>query len=77
MNITAFISATLKEEIKAIRAGDDELVKQLNELKQNMYVSYLAKGIVKMTEHAKNKVESVYFREFLTYYAQNMKQICG
>lgn len=76
-SITAFITATLKEEIKAIQANDDELILQLNKLKQQMYVSYLAKGIFNMTEHAKGKVEDQFFQEFLTYYAQNMKQICG
>lgn len=75
-SITAFITATLKEQIKAIKKEDDELVSQLNDLKQQIYVRYLAKGIYEMTKQAKGKAIDLFFQQFLTYYAQNMKQIC-
>lgn len=76
-SITAFITATLKEQVKAMQVGDNELVEQLGDLKQQIYVRYLAKGIHEMTKQANGKTVDLFFQHFLTYYAGNMKQICA
>lgn len=74
-SMTAFITAALKEEIKAVQSEDLELVEQVKMAQLNVYNLYLAKGAEKMLIQSEGKLADPFFKEFLPFYVETMKNI--
>lgn len=76
-SMTAFITAALKEEVKAIEVGDTELQEQLQEVQQRVYTSYLRKGIQTMRQTCDEEAFEPFFRSFIPFFAESMEDIAG
>lgn len=76
-SMTAFITAALKEEIKAIQARDTKLKEQLQEVQHRVYTSYIKKGIIQMLEDCDDRLSDPFFQAFMPFFAQRMKDIAG
>ncbi|WP_217585776.1 molecular chaperone TorD family protein [Lentibacillus saliphilus] len=76
-SVTAFLTAAVKEEIKALEANDETLAEKLLTMQHNVYDTYMKQGIEKMLAHGETKWADPFFKEFLPFYGENMKDIHG
>lgn len=71
-SLTAFITATLAEEIKALQQSEVELIQQLQEIKEDIYKKYLKPAIERMWAENKHKVSDPFFEKFIPYFVSNI-----
>ncbi|HLR69721.1 MAG TPA: molecular chaperone TorD family protein [Virgibacillus sp.] len=74
-SLTAFITAAAKKEIEATKEGNTELVKQMNELQQEIYESYLRIAINELWSRYKNHIQDSFFKEFVPFYLNAMEDL--
>jgi len=71
-SLTAFITATITEEIKAQHENEEELVEDLQTIKEEVYEKYLKPGIDQMWESNKHKISDPFFEAFIPYFLSNI-----
>ncbi|MYL58995.1 hypothetical protein GLW20_15920 [Virgibacillus halodenitrificans] len=74
-SLTAFFTAALNEQVKAIQQQDKETRSKLNELLIEVYRSYMKASLEKMLQHSTNKLSDPFFQAFIPYYVNNMQAL--
>ncbi|MEI3612235.1 molecular chaperone TorD family protein [Pseudogracilibacillus sp. SO30301A] len=74
-SITAFIAALLLEEINAYENSDEKLVKSLKSVKKEVYENYFQGCLEHISTFHLKKVEDPFFKKFLPYYMESIKEI--
>lgn len=74
-SLTAFITAAISEEINAREKGDQELVGQIIEVKEEIYYNYIRPNIEKLWENNEQKVTDPFFKQFIPYYINSMEEM--
>jgi|SRR5690625_546373 len=71
-SLTAFITATIAEEIKALHEREEDRVQHLQAIKEEVYEKYLKPGIDQMWEMNKHKISDPFFKRFIPYFVSNI-----
>ncbi len=74
-SLTAFITATLKEEAVALEKGDHELVIELADARKEMYDKYLAPCLGVICKQHQHKFSDSFFNMFIPFYMEEIKGI--
>lgn len=74
-SLTAFISAAVKEEIKAREAKDNDHAEEMINLQQEIYNSYLGTAIHQLWGSYKDKINDPFFKEFMPFYMNAMDDL--
>src|SRR5699024_10370943 len=74
-SLTAFITAADKKEIEATKEDNTKLVKQMNELQQEIYESYLRIAINELWARYKEHIQDPFFKEFVPFYLNAMEDL--
>lgn len=73
-SMIAFLSSILQAEINAEQTGDNEFIKQLEEIEMDVLQKYIQPVIKPMLEMADAKVKHPFFKEFLNFYGDLMNE---
>lgn len=71
-SMTAFITATIVEEIKALQEEEEASVEKLEDIKQTIYLKYLKPTVERMWEENKHKISDPFFEDFIPYFISNI-----
>jgi hypothetical protein len=74
-SMTAFITAILREEIKAVKAGNIGLLEKLQEIRNRVYTSYLKNGIQSMLVQCKDRLADPFFQAFMPFFQSQMEEV--
>ncbi|NBJ68711.1 MULTISPECIES: molecular chaperone TorD family protein [Clostridia] len=74
-SLTAFITATLKEEMAALEEGDGNLANQLTNVRKELYDHYLVPCLNAIWRQHQNKFSDPFFRAFIPYYIETMEEV--
>lgn len=72
-SLTAFMTTMIGEEIKAIQQNDNQLVKNLQKIKEEICENYLQPGINKLWDANKHKISDPFFEAFIPYFISNIR----
>ncbi len=73
-SMTAFMSSILQGEIKAEQEGDQDSLKQLEEIEAEMLNRYIKPVLKPLLDNAATKITLPFFKEFLSFYAEVMRE---
>lgn len=72
--ITAFLGSVFQESLELDAEKDEEYLSKLNELNQNVIRRYIFPVLQVLKENAEPKIKHPFFKEFLNFYIQIMKE---
>lgn len=72
--LTALIAALQQERIKALEHNEYQVNEQLAQLEQEIAVTYILPTIKSMQKISDAKLKHPFFKEFLTFYSETMKE---
>lgn len=72
--MTLFLGTVIKECINAETAKDEEYLAELAELERHMLDQYIIPILHPLKNNAESKIEHPFFKEFLAFYIQVMKE---
>ena len=73
-SMTAFLSSVLQAEIKAEQEGDSEYLQQMENIEAEVLTQYIKPVIMPMLALSEAKVKHLFFKEFLSFYADLMRE---
>ncbi|MCF6092485.1 molecular chaperone TorD family protein [Microaerobacter geothermalis] len=72
--LTAFLTASIQEEIKAIENGDQKLAQQIKNLQQQVIEKYILPYLEEFKHYSKTKIHHLFFTKFIEFYCSMLEQ---
>lgn len=74
-SIIGFITALLREEIKATNENDTHLVTDIKKIQREVYEDYLRPGLNKMEKPLQITIDDSFFKNFMPFFYESLEMI--